>query len=62
MLQFGFNQFCLFVPQNIVDIINDTNKKLFDIFGNYFLNVHKEFTAENGLIKKDLFRRDGLHL
>ena len=46
----------LFVPRNIVDKIKDTNKKLFNVFGRYFLNIHKEFTADNDMIKKDLFQ------
>ena len=52
----------LLVAQNIDGKIREINDKLFENFGHFFLNTHKEFMTEKGVTKKDLLRRDGLHL
>ena len=52
----------LFVSPKICQKIRDVNKRLLEKFEQFFFNPHKDFITGNGRIKRNFFRRDGLHL
>ena len=52
----------LFVNPKVCQKIKDINNRLHEKFDQFFFNPHKDFITGNGRIKRNFFRRDGLHL